>query len=89
MLGWAKNPETNKQTNKQKTSLTKRMAFEKRFEVDENGVEVGQRGRELSRIREQVQRPWGRSMPGEFRNCTEADLAGVEPTKRKEAKDEV
>lgn len=44
---------------------------------------------ELSRIQEQqVRRPWGRSMPGEFRNPMGAGLAEVDPAKRREAKDD-
>lgn len=50
-----------------KESLTEKMFFEKRLAVGKGRVKVGRRGNKLSRIREQqVQRPRGRGMPGEF-----------------------
>lgn len=54
-------------------SLPKKVAFEKRLEVDAGGVEVGQRGCNLS---SKFKGP----MPSEFRN-PEADLPGAEPAK--------
>lgn len=70
------------------TSL-RRWLLRKDLKLMKPGVKVRPTGHELSRIRgEQVQRPWGRSMPGEFRNPMEADLAEVDPAKRREAKDD-
>lgn len=78
-----------------KENLTEMMVFEKRLEVGEGRVKVGQRGNKLSGIREQqVQRPRGRDMPGELWNSWwqgsgVQNLAGVEPEKRREAEDEM
>lgn len=62
------------------------MAFEEKLAFGEGSVEAGQRGHKLSKIREQqVQRPRGRSRPGEFRNSPGGNLA----KERRKAKDEV